>query len=165
MQEISTALATAATAARIVKNLQTAPGEAQATAAIIQLQDCLLGLQSQLFEIDQRAEKLTADKRLLRAEIERMQSVELIQKSLAREGNAYFRTEDGHRTGPFCLTCWDTANVLVNLIIGARGVANCGRCAAASGRQHAFYLKPMSAGARNLGGQAAANDESHALPG
>ncbi|MDB6124466.1 MAG: ATPase involved in repair [Pedosphaera sp.] len=51
-----------------------------------------------------------------------------IAKNLVRQGNVYYQTIDGIKKGPFCMTCWDADEKLINVILRGHGLMRCVRC-------------------------------------
>lgn len=87
----------------------------------------ILDLREEVFDL--REENLR-----LKKELSRIFESGTTDAELERRGNVYFRvsTEPNVKEGPFCMTCWDSDQLLVNVIMNDEGYFKCGRCSRSS---------------------------------
>ena len=92
----------------------------------IELYQKIVDLRDEIFQL--REENLS-----LKEQLRESRMVDTIQPQLRRDGNVYWRTDErGHKSGPFCMACWDGDRKLVNVITWEAGWGQsmkCGRCA------------------------------------
>ena len=64
-------------------------------------------------DLRQHLFNLEDENRRLQSENEGLRSTKEIEEQMSYEGEVYFRTADGKKTGPYCPLCWDADRKLV----------------------------------------------------
>lgn len=88
-----------------------------------------IDIYSQIVELKDKVLELRDENRVLKEENRRLKESDAIDAELERRGNLYYRETAGPsiKPGPYCMTCWDTDRLLINVSLAA-GYANCSKC-------------------------------------
>ena len=76
-------------------------------------------LYKKLGETQNAVYELVEENRALKEQLREMKAQREINDELQPHGNAYWRTKDDKRDGPFCMRCWDVDGKLVRERAGA----------------------------------------------
>jgi hypothetical protein len=84
---------------------------------------------SQIVDLKDQVLELRDENRELKEQNRRLRDSGEIDAELERSGNLYYRptSDPAIKPGPFCMTCWDTDRILVNVSLEA-GYAKCCKC-------------------------------------
>ena len=97
-------------------------GSAPVSQSLLDLQGELLQLQAQELELQLENRSLTTDVTRLRTSL-------AVQRKLTRALDAYLLVESEEDVrGPYCITCWDSREVLQLLVDAGEGMAYCRTC-------------------------------------
>jgi hypothetical protein len=88
-----------------------------------------LELYQKIIDLRDEIFKLREENLGLKEKIKEMERAEEIRVSLVKDGNLYYGVlENGSKSGPYCLTCWDSDRKLINVIQLSTSYFSCNRC-------------------------------------
>ncbi len=96
----------------------------------LELYERMLAVYGDVMELVEKNRELVEENHGLRDELRVQQEQQNIASELTPADNAYWRTKDGRRDGPYCMRCWDVDRKLVRERAGATaGTHYCRECA------------------------------------
>jgi regulator of replication initiation timing len=119
MEPISATLAAALATLRVATEAAKKLKNKELSEELQEIYDRFAEIRLHLFNLED-------ENRRLQRENEELKSTKEIEKQMTREGEVYYRTADGKKTGPFCPLCWDADRKLVGtqLLGNGRHICN-----------------------------------------
>ena len=85
----------------------------------LELYERMLAVYGDVMELAEKNRELVEENHALKQQLKAYQQEQEIAGELQHHDNAYWRTKDGERDGPFCMRCWDANKKLIREKAGA----------------------------------------------